>query len=339
MVTVSAPGKIHLIGEHAVVYGEPAIIASVGLRCRLLVQNSGSIIFRDGKSTEEFGIGDVLSFADNADLLWKSGFEKNDFSGLFELMKSEKSNFKKMAAGKVLKALKIKSGAEIRIESDIPAGVGGMGSSAVFAVSLTKAIAGLNSKKLSLDEINRVAYEIEKIQHGNPSGGDNAACCYGGLVWFKRSSPSNIIEPLNIGYELENFVIVNSGSRERTTGELVQHVRKLGESYRNPRIKALGVATSEMRDALRKHDFGTVKELINLAQRNLAELGVSTGNIDKIAKSVRDIGGAAKLCGAGGGGFMLCYCEDKKKLTGTIKKLGFEPIETALGVEGVRTDR
>ncbi|MBI3413061.1 MAG: mevalonate kinase [Candidatus Aenigmarchaeota archaeon] len=339
MATISAPGKIIMIGDHSVVYGEPAIIASVGLRCYITVEKSDNIIFRDGKTAEEFSVDEVLSFVEDADLLWKSGFEKSDFSELFEFMKSEKSNFRKMAVGKVLKALKIKSGAEIRIESDIPAGVGGVGASAAFAVALTKAVSDLYNKKSPLDEINRIAYEIEKIQHGNPSGGDNAACCYGGLIWFKRSSPSNTIQPLNIGYELENFVIVNSGNRERTTGKLVQHVRNLDDKYRSSRIKALGIAANKMRAALNNRDFESVKKLINLAQCNLAELGVSTKNIDRIAQVVVNAGGAAKLCGAGGGGTVLCFHEDKERLKQAIRNAGFEPRDVELGVEGVRTEK
>ena len=81
-----------------------------------------------------------------------------------------------------------------------------------------------------------------------------------------------------------------------------------------------------------------MKEIINETQRNLAELGVSTFELDELAFVVREIGGAAKLCGAGGGGIMLCYHENKVKLIETIKGLGYRAIETELGVEGVRIE-
>jgi len=58
-----------------------------------------------------------------------------------------------------------------------------------------------------------------------------------------------------------------------------------------------------------------------------------------VAKAVKSIGGAAKLCGAGGGGVMLCYHEDREKLITTIRALGLEPWESELGVEGVRVEK
>ena len=78
-----------------------------------------------------------------------------------------------------------------------------------------------------------------------------------------------------------------------------------------------------------------MKEIINLAQKDLKDLGVSTPEIDGLVKAVQDIGGAAKLCGAGGGGIVLCWHEDKEKLKKAIEDAGFEPWETELGVEGV----
>jgi mevalonate kinase len=115
-------------------------------------------------------------------------------------------------------------------------------------------------------------------------------------------------------------------------------VRNLDESYRTPRIKALGAATLAMRDALKQKDFSKMKALINFAQRFLGELDVSTTDIDSISKAVLDIGGAAKLCGAGGGGTVLCYHEDKNKLIDTIKELGYKPMDVELGAEGVRIE-
>jgi mevalonate kinase len=93
-----------------------------------------------------------------------------------------------------------------------------------------------------------------------------------------------------------------------------------------------------MRDALKKKDFGKVKALINFAQRYLNELGVSSPEIDSLSKAALEIGGAAKLCGAGSGGTMLCYHEDKEKLLKMITELGHKPFETSLGEEGVRVE-
>ena len=341
MITVSAPGKVHLIGEHAVIYGEPAIIAAIDKRCYVDAEKSDKIKItsRELNKSVAFEIEDVLSFTQEVSELWDRCHEKGNFSGLFSKMKQDGLNYAKVAVGKSLKSIGINGGVGLNIKSDIPFG-SGVGSGAALAVSVVKAISELYGKKLSLDEINKIAFEIEKIAHGTPSGGDNAVCCYGGLIWFEKRASENTMRSLkkDVPYKLENFVLVYTKNPERSTGEMVQLVRNLEENYRNLRIKNLGGLTSEMLDALKNINFLKMKEIINETQRNLAELGASTMEIDELAFVVREIGGAAKLCGAGGGGIVLCYHENKSKLMETIKGLGYRPIETELGVEGVRVE-
>ncbi len=336
-VIASAPMKIHLIGEHSVVYGEPAIIAAIGTRVRVKLSESDNIIIKDDQLKEnfEFSVDEVLYFAKNARKVWKECSVKNNFGEIAKIA-SDHAGFKMASIGEAMLRLKIKSGISMEVDRDFPP-VGGLGSSAAYAVALPFALAKLNGKNITRDEANNIAFEIEKFSHGSPSGGDNTTCCFGGMIWFQKSSPKNIIENLGSG-AFDNFVLVYTGESEKSRASIIQGVRDLEEGYRNPRVKALGAAAINMRDALAGRDFEKIKDLINLAQRNLAELGVSTKNIDTIAHAVADIGGAAKLCGAGGGGFMLCCHEDKRKLNETIKNIGYKPIETSLAAEGVRFD-
>jgi len=340
MVIVSAPGKIHLIGEHSVVYGEPAILAAIGRRVYVKAERGeyNRVIDRTLDREETFSVKDALETADKLDALWKEGNEKNDFSELFKFFKK---NYLKSVVGKILQLLKIKGGVKLAVKSEMMIG-SGMGSSAAFSVASTHAIAEVYGKELPFEKINEIAYEIEKFAHGKPSGGDNSACCFGGLIWFKKGEEGKppTIKSLKeeVPHKLEGFVLVHTGKPEKTTGELIQHVRELGDSFRSERVVALGYATKKMLEALKAKDVEKVKELMNLAQSKLAELGVSTERIDRIAEKVRDMGGAAKLCGAGGGGIMLCWHRDKDKLIKMLKKLGEEPIETDLGVDGVRVE-
>jgi len=341
MITVSAPGKVHLIGEHAVVYGEPAIIAAIGKRCYVEAEKSDKvkITSRELNKSDSFEIEDVLSFTQEVSELWDRCHEKGNFSELFSKMKQDGLNYAKVAVGKTLKSIGVNGGADLNIKSDIPFG-SGVGSGAALAVSVVKAISELYGKKLSGDEINKIAFEMEKIAHGTPSGGDNAACCYGGLIWFETRTNENTMRSLkeDVPYKLENFVLVYIKKSERSTGEMIQLVRNLEENYRNLRIKNLGELTSEMLDALKGKNFLKMKEIINETQKNLAELGTSTMEIDELAFVVREIGGAAKLCGAGGGGIVLCYHENKSKLIETIRNMNYKPIEVQLGVDGVRVE-
>lgn len=343
MLTVSAPGKVHLIGEHAVVYGEPAIIASIGMRTRVSFAKSESIKYFDRRfdsSKHEWDVSEVLESAGKTLELWNVCAEKKNFTDLFHHIKKDRYvNYRQAVVGIVLKKLSIESGISVEIESNVPVG-SGLGSSSSLSVCLAKGIAESFGKKLSLEDINNIAYELEKIIHGTPSGGDNSASCFGGLTWFVKGTPNTIKSLKNeIPYKLENFVLVYTKQPEKTTGELVQHVRDKEESFRSKRVAEIGRATHEMLSALKSKDMQKVGKLMNLAQKNLAELGVSVKEIDEIASAVRDIGGAAKLCGAGGGGVMLCHHADKQKLVDTIKSLGCEPWETDLGTDGMRIEK
>jgi len=343
MIKTSAPGKVHLIGEHAVVYSEPAIIAAIGNRTYVDISPAKDITYQDiawPDISHTWKVEQVFEITQKTFDLWKEGNEKKDFSKLFSFIKENGyEGYRASVLGLAMKNLGINQGFSITIDSKIPTGAG-LGSSASRAVAMTKAIAELFEKELSLEEINEIAFQQEKIIHGTPSGGDNSACCFGGLVWFKKDQPKNQINSLKeeVPYKLENFVFVYTGPPQKTTGELVQLVRELDEGYRTERIKKIGEMTYEMLDVLRRRNFQRMKEIINQTQKNLAELKVSTEKIDEIAESVQEIGGAAKLCGAGGGGIVLCYHQDKGKLIDLIKNIGYDPWETELAVEGVMAE-
>lgn len=340
MITISAPGKVIIIGDHSVVYGKPAIIAAVGLRCYVDAEKSDNIVFESKVfGDSKYSAKEVSETSKKAKKLWEEGYSEGNFSKLFAYCKKDKFTSLVIAAGIALKKIVAKDGVKLRIKSEIPIG-SGLGSSSAIAVSVSKAVAEVYGRKLPKEEINNTAFEIEKFNHGNPSGGDNSACCYGGFVWFQKNSPKNTIVPFdaNAPEILNKFVLVHTGRPEKTTGELVQAVRNLPEKYRNQRVSSLGELTYEMRQALENKDVSRVAGIINEAQQVLSELGVSTEKIDKLVLAVKEIGGAAKLCGAGGGGTVLCFHKNKEELKRTIRNMGHEPRDVELGVEGVRTE-
>ncbi|RLJ08239.1 MAG: mevalonate kinase [Candidatus Aenigmatarchaeota archaeon] len=336
MVRVSVPGKVHLVGEHAVVYGEPTILATVGKRIFINTRKGEKIRIDDEGEKLEWNIEEVKEFGEKVSEVWEKCKEKNDFSEVAKLAHGK--NFAKAALGFLLNEFNIDEGLVLRIESDLPKGVG-LGYSAALSVGLVKTVSEVFGLGLSLEKVNDLAYEIEKFVHGTPSGGDNSTCCFGGLIWFEKGNPP-VIESLQkeVPYKLENFVLACIKEPEKNTGELVQMVRDLNPEFREPRIKAIGRASWEMRKALREKDFQKVKELINLAWKNLSELGLSVPEADEIIDKIVSIGGAAKLCGACGGGIMLAYHEDKERLKNLIRESGYEPWDVELGVEGVKME-
>jgi mevalonate kinase len=339
VIICSAPGKTHLIGEHAVVYGEPAIVISVGKRayCSAEKAENVKIYATDINESGVFSVSGLKEFAEKLQQLWNDCFKIKDFSPLYSLLKNERLGHIKAIIAKTIAELDINAPFSLNISSDIPIGAG-LGSSAALSVAIPKTLSELFGNSLSLEEINQIAYEIESLAHGTPSGGDNSVCCYGGALWFKKGTP-NIIEPLHLDVTMNNFVLVFTGIPKLTTGELVSNVRSLDPEYRDPRVKQLGMYTYELRECLAGQNFTRIKELMNLAQELLAELGVSVDAIDRIHDAVKAIGGGAKLSGAGGGGYMVCYHEDPQLLKKCIEDLGYVPEQIELGVEGVRIEK
>lgn len=342
MVVVSAPGKVHLIGEHAVVYGEPAILAAVGLRMEVEAEKSDKVSVSDSgiHDDAEWSVEETLSFADEVRRLWEEGNQSKNFSKVFDAVKG--GIFKKAVIGTALREFGISSGITIRIKrSEIPAG-SGLGSSAAVAAVIVKSIADAYGIDASTDRVNDIVYKCERYKHGTPSGGDNTAIVHGGLVWFAKNMEGgpNTINPLQkeIPHKLDGFVLAYIKTPEKTTGELVSMVRETDVSVRDRAVKDIGQATHEMRKALAERDPERIKALINRAWDSLSALGLSVPEADGLIAKIREAGGAAKLCGACGGGMMLAYHESPETIRKIIRDSGYEPMEVELGVEGVRRD-
>lgn len=199
MVTVSVPGKVHLMGEHAVVYGKPALLAAVNLRMRVSVE------------TIE---------ANNEAIVIKS---------------TEPVEHARYAATYIIEQLQIHDPGNIKItiDSDIPAGYH-LGSSAALAAGIAGALMYFYKKIWNPIKINEFAYGIEKKQHGNPSGGDNTAVTVGGFIWFRRELEflKSIWQlPFKPHSSLNHFFLINTGRPKETTGEMVALVRSQLEKY------------------------------------------------------------------------------------------------------------
>lgn len=345
MVTVSAPGKVHLIGEHAVVYGHPAIIAAVGRRIYVDAEKHDKVILIDSRwnSHREWPVSECLEAASHAKNLWKQCADRNNYSELLAWAKDSGTynTYWKALIGTALKMVNADSGISVHItRCEIPTG-SGLGSSSAAAVAISKAASEIYDRDLSLERINEIAFECEKLVHGTPSGGDNTACCYGGLVWFQKAQPKNTIKPLGkeIHHKLENFILAYTKQPEKSTGELVQMVKNIPENERSPKMEEISRMTYEMKDVLKRKDNTRMKQIMNRTNDILSSFGLSIRETDAIYEKVKSLGGAAKMCGACGGGVMLAWHEDPDSIFSAINDLGFDPFEADLAVEGVRVEK
>ena len=181
IIKVSAPGKLHLLGEHAVVYNKPAIIAAVGKRCfvEIAPRTDGIIKVKSYNYKKEITTNskDIIEKFDKSQKDWKTYNENNDTALLKSITKNP-LDYPLIIIGQFLSFYEFNAidGFDLIINSEIPIGAG-MGSSAALAVSITGALCLFTNKPFDREIINKIAFLCEQKKHGEPSGGDNTTSC------------------------------------------------------------------------------------------------------------------------------------------------------------------
>ena len=247
----------------------------------------------------------------------------------------------------------------IKVESEIPIGAG-LGSSAALSVCLAAGLLDVNrhlgGDKTSalcngddggndVNRINDLAFLSEKILHGRPSGVDNAVSAFGGVISFVGGK----VEPLSRPPALR--VVLVDSSVQRSTRQVVAAV---GERLAKTPA-AVGALLDEIGDIaeecfrLLQDDDEAMPDrherlgaLVVRNQERLAGLGVSHPRLEDICATAKDFGLAAKLTGAGGGGFALVLIPPTPTaeasvvgMKATLEAKGYTCRDTLMGVEGV----
>lgn len=199
-------------------------------------------------------------------------------------------------------------GFEIRASSRIPVGMG-LGSSAAFAVAVIRAFDALLGRKLPDAKINELAFQCEKLSHGDPSGIDNNIATYGQAVLFSKATSSRTIPvPLPEPPPL----VIASGVTRGLTRDMVAAVRARYEKNKAlytmifdeiDEISTAGAA------ALREADYEYLGSMMNVCHGLLNAIEVSTPELESMVAVARKAGAVgAKLTGAGGGGCIVALC-------------------------------
>lgn len=304
MTENSGFGKVILFNEHFVVYNIPAIASAIGM-----------------KTVASIEPADKLTLVDNRKET--PGYKKGK-------AEQQKESLKRIIDAAGIDNPKIK----IILEGDLIAS-SGIGASAASCVAIARALSEHFNLGFSDEKINEIAYEGEKGYHGTPSGIDNTAAAYGGLVWFKKGKP-NVIERLNMQSPLE-IVIANTGI-VADTSRVVAGVRERKE--KNPEkydkiFKDAKKLVYDARKALEVFDLKRVGALMNENHRLLQEIGVSCKELDFLVDLARDNGAyGAKLTGGGAGGNMVALTPTKhlqEKVASAVEKKGFNVLRTTIG--------
>jgi len=310
MVTVSAPGKIHLLGEHAVVYGKPALLATVDRRVYVHISDKPTQLTTSAAARE---IQDIV----------------------------ESIVIKEFAIEKMPPYY-------LTITSELPFGVG-LGFSAAVCASAFAALLSFMHIEWKRNDINRLAYEAEKVFHGNPSGADNSSVIFGGLVWYRKEK-SDVKTIHQLGFRIpsklaQNFVIMNTGVPKESTKQMVGMVQRLYKKDSQVVEKFLQnqeILTKELVVVVKEGREGELVRIMKEGERNLETIGVVSDYASSFIRAIEQSGGAAKICGAGGkrkaAGVLLAYHPEKAKLIEIGKSFDIPYFGANLGGEGLRIE-
>ncbi len=292
-VKASAPGKIILFGEHAVVYGRPALAVPVNQ-----VQVEVEI-----RASDSAGIWIHAPLIDLHAELSSLPPDHPIGSVILRLLPSSlRPSSSSMGDGR--------EGIDISISSTIPVAAG-LGSGAAASVALIRALSSFFQKPLTNEQISELAFEIEKLHHGTPSGIDNTVIAYNMPVYFIRGQPTETFQP---GKPFT--IVIGDTGIPAPTKESVADVRRLWLRDTSRVEDIFNEIAQISLIARRSIESGKPELLGELMDHNhalLQQLTVSSPELDKLVDAARRAGAlGAKLSGGGRGGNMIALAEQAR---------------------------
>jgi hydroxymethylglutaryl-CoA reductase len=288
-------GKVILLGEHAVVFGQPAVAAGIRAGVRAHVSPGSGALSAPSWGLEA-QVGDT--------------------------------SLPGQAVGRLLDRLQTDgSGLDFWLESEVPARAG-LGSSAAMAVAIARAVAARTGA--SDADVLAAAAAAESVFHRTPSGIDAAAASRGKLGKFDKQS-GWLDLPLKAPFEL----CIGLSGQSHDTGALVAGVAELCSSapVTSRLLDTMGDLARAGMDALAEGDITTLAHLFNMAHGLLWGVGVSTPALDDLVHIARAAGAlGAKLTGAGGGGAVIAIAaEHSDEVLRKWRAKGYYGFTTTIG--------
>ncbi|MEM2141645.1 MAG: mevalonate kinase [Candidatus Thorarchaeota archaeon] len=313
MAVGSGKGKAILFGEHFVVYGRPALAAGISAETIATVHRTST-----------------------------PGWKLEDLRPEVPGYKKEKADEQTASIDNIIRYMGIdlsEKGIHIQLSGDLVC-ASGIGASAASCVAIARALNEEFDLNYDDEKINLAAYEGEKGYHGTPSGIDNTASTFGGLVWYQKptSSDKPVFEVLKLKRPL-NLVIAATGLTSSTKA-VVDDVRRLAQSDRSwfdNILQQYDRLIVQARDALLELDKKRVGKLMNENHRLLQQLTVSCPELDTLVDTaIRRGAVGAKLTGTGRGGNMIALTDDEKGaqvVAGALREAGATDVwVTSFGV-------
>lgn len=356
------------MGEHAAVYGRPAVVAAVGLRTRVTASPVAGgeldLVLPDLGYRAQCTWAEVLAYGDHRRELWRGAGEQTASAATADtdvMGSGDGAGFVKVAVAEAMRCLERSEGSRHRpglrlsVRSKVPVG-SGFGSSASVAVAVGAALLGSLSvqEELSADDqrIAAIALEAERRQHGQPSGIDHTTVIRGGVLSVTREGDSLRTSALPRPEWLRRAIrVYDTGPPAEPTGEVVAAVRDLRD--REPRgfvetLDTMESATSLFLGALGEKDppWPTLVDAVRSFERCLEALEVVPAPVAEVVRRVEAAGGAAKISGAGSlsgpaaGSLMVLWPPEARVEAELDAILGdYRPLAARLGADGLDLKR
>jgi mevalonate kinase len=302
-------GKTILIGDQFVLEGVPAIVSSIPYKT---------------EATVERGSGQGWTLEDR----------RIEVPGYKESKKGQQIQ----SIDRILEVMKIDTATEpltIGFGGDLLAG-SGVGASAASCVSLARALNDEFGLGLSIDEINQVAWEGEFPYHGVPSGVDNTASSYGGLMLYQLIEKEKRIEKIQVREPIE-VVLGNSGISANTAAldDLVDREKERDPRLFSSRLETITDQAIEVKKGLEAWDLEKVGGLMSENHKILIDMGLSHERLVYLCDLALEKGAlGAKLTGGGMGGYMVALtpgADIQGRVASAMEQEGFAIIRTTVG--------
>jgi mevalonate kinase len=302
-------GKTIFIGDQFVLHGVPAIVAALPYETIATVE----------------GIeGDGWILEDN----------RNEVPGYKQKKKEQQVD----SINRILEVTKIDvktTPIKITYGGSLLAG-SGVGASAASCVSLARALNAEFNLGLSIDDINHVGWEGEFAYHGTPSGVDNTASTYGGILLYQVIGDKKNFEKINLKKPL-NIVLANSGvtSDTSTLGAFVAQIRKRNPEAFEKSLSTISEQAFEMKNALEAGELEKVGALMTENHKILIDMGLSHEKLIYLCNFALEKGAlGAKVTGGGRGGYMSALTPDKavqNEIASAMENEGYKVIRATIG--------
>jgi mevalonate kinase len=302
-------GKSILIGDQFVLEGVPAIVSSIPYETVAVVERS-----RGGGWTLEDNRAEVPGY------------------------KEKKKEQQVASIDRILKVMKIdvkKNPIKIVLGGTLLAG-SGVGASAASCVSLARALNDEFNLGLSMDEINEVGWEGEFPYHGTPSGVDNTASCYGGLMLYQLKDRRKIVKKIRVREPI-GVVLGNTGVTADTAAldDLVEKEKERDPNLFRTRLEKITSQALAVKEGLEAWDLERVGAIMSENHRILIDMGLSHEKLIELCDLALEKGAlGAKLTGGGMGGYMVALTPEKglqESVASAIEKKGYAVIRATVG--------